>query len=110
MEVSLSDVWQQARENHEMYSKTGSAEEDIRFFALGLVGEAGEVANFVKKRWRDGDSHNEDLKKECADVIAYTIMLADALGMTQADLINMVAYKQRVFVEKMEARDNGVNV
>lgn len=104
MTPTLEDVWAQARVNHERFSATGSVEEDIRFFALGLVGEAGELANFVKKRWRDGDGHDEDLRKECADVLAYTMMLADRLGMTPSDLIAMVAYKQTVFIEKMEAR------
>lgn len=62
------------------------------------------AANFAKKRWRDGEPHTDDLRKECADVIAYTIMLADALGMTADDLIATVAHKQQVFIEKMEAR------
>ncbi len=101
---ALADVWEQARANHAAYSATGDRERDIQFFALGLAGEAGEVANFVKKRWRDGDDHLDDLRKECADVLAYTIMLADALGMTPRSLIETVAFKQRVFIEKMCAR------
>lgn len=27
---------------------------DERFLALALCGEAGELANMIKKRWRDG--------------------------------------------------------
>ena len=104
LQDGLESVWQQARENHSNYSATGDSEQDIRFFALGLAGEAGEVANFVKKRWRDGDGHDEDLRKEVADVFAYNIMLADAIGMSPQDLIDMVAYKQAVFIEKMKAR------
>lgn len=101
---ALASVWQQARENHAAYSATGDVEQDIRFFGLGLAGEAGEVANFIKKRWRDGDGHDDDLRKECADVFAYNIMLADALGMTPASLTEMVAHKQQVFIAKMKAR------
>ncbi len=101
---SLDGVWKQAQENHARYSQTGSAEDDLLFFALGLAGEAGELANFVKKQWRDGDDHRDALRLECADVLAYTMMCADVLGMTPADLIEMVAYKQRVFIQKMEAR------
>jgi Lar family restriction alleviation protein len=100
----MEGIWAQAQRNHAAYSATGDTEHDIRFFTLGLVGEAGEVANFVKKRWRDGDGHDDDLRKECADVLAYLMMLANALGMTPASLIEMVAYKQQVFVKKMEAR------
>lgn len=101
---SLLEVWAQAQQNHERYSATGSIEDDIRFFGLGLAGEAGEVANFIKKRWRDGDSHDDALRKECADVMAYTMMLAWKLGMSPADLVAMITHKQAVFIEKMEAK------
>lgn len=106
---AMQAVWLQARQNHASYSATGDREQDIRFFAMGLAGEAGEVANFVKKRWRDGDAHEDDLRKECADVFAYNIMLADALGMDADDLLAMVAHKQQVFVDKMRARDTDGN-
>lgn len=102
--ADISGIWAQAQRNHEMYSDTGDLEGDIRFFALGIAGEAGEVANFVKKRWRDGDGHDEDLRMECADVLAYTLMLAWKLGMTPQSLIDMVEHKQQVFIAKMEAR------
>jgi NTP pyrophosphatase (non-canonical NTP hydrolase) len=102
--ASIAGIWKQADQNHRLYSATGSAEDDLRFLTLGLVGEAGELANFVKKRWRDGDPHLEACRKECADVLAYTMMVAQALGMTAADLIAVVEEKQHVFVKKMAAR------
>lgn len=102
--TSLESVWQQARENHERHSATGSDEDDIRFLALGLTGEDGELANFVKKRWRDGDDHAEDIRKEIADVCAYAFMLADRMGLDPSGLIAMIAYKQKVFLEKMALR------
>lgn len=100
----LSGVWDQAQRNHAAYSATGDKEHDLRFFTLGLVGEAGELANFVKKRWRDGVGHDVDMQLECADVLAYLMMLANALGMTPAALIDAVSYKQQVFIRKMESR------
>lgn len=102
--ASIYSVWMQARENHRRYSATGSQEGDIRFHALGLAGEAGEVANFVKKRWRDQIAHDEDLQKEVADVCAYAFMLADALGMTPDLLMQTISEKQAVFIAKMEER------
>lgn len=102
--ASLLSVWAQARENHERFSATGDAESDIRFLALGLTGEAGELANFIKKRWRDGDGHDDDIRKEIADVLAYAFMLADRLAIAPAKLIETIAEKQRVFIHKMEAR------
>lgn len=103
-EVSIQSVWDQARENHQLYSATSSRENDIRFLALGLTGEAGELANYVKKRWRDGDGHDEAIKFEIADVCAYAFMLADTLGVSAADLIETIAHKQQVFIAKMKAR------
>jgi NTP pyrophosphatase (non-canonical NTP hydrolase) len=104
MEENIADVWRQADENHRRYSDTGDRENDIRFLTLGLTGEAGEVANFVKKRWRDGDGHDEEIQKEIADVCAYAFMLANTMGMTPADLIRTIAEKQQVFIAKMQAR------
>lgn len=101
---SIVDVWKQAEDNHRRYSDTGDRENDIRFLTLGLTGEAGEVANFVKKRWRDGDGHDDDICLEIADVCAYAFMLASTMGMTPDDLIATIADKQRVFIAKMEAR------
>lgn len=102
---AMCGVWAQAIENHETYSATGSVEDDIRFLTLGLAGEAGEVANFVKKRWRDGDGHDEDICKEIADTCAYAFMLAHTMGLTASDLIGIIAEKQAVFVAKMKRRD-----
>lgn len=113
----LEAVWAQARQNHELYSDTGSDEGDIRFFSLGIAGEGGEVleaamlvamrtaklADKAKKRWRDNPD-NDALKAECADVFAYNIMLADKLGMSPTDLIQEVARKQQVFIGKMNAK------
>jgi NTP pyrophosphatase (non-canonical NTP hydrolase) len=102
--ATLDSVWLQAEQNHRIYSDTGDHERDIQFLTLGLAGEAGEVANFVKKRWRDGDGHDDDIRKEIADVCAYAFMLANTMGMTPGDLMQVIADKQAVFVAKMQAR------
>jgi NTP pyrophosphatase (non-canonical NTP hydrolase) len=54
------------------------ADEKERFLALALAGEAGEVANAVKKEWRDGWSQSNDDKidEEIVDVANYVFMLA----------------------------------
>lgn len=105
VEACIADVWRQAEDNHRRYSDMGDHESEIRFLALGLTGEAGELANFVKKRWRDGDDHDEDIRKEIADVCAYAFMLASTMGMSPPDLISTIAAKQQVFIAKMKVRD-----
>ena len=56
----------------------------ILYPALGLAGEAGEVANKVKKLIRDGYEKNKDYRKEVAaeigDVLWYCAVLADDIG------------------------------
>ena len=45
---------------------------------LGLVGEAGEVAEKIKKKIRDGDKVTSDeIVKELGDVLFYTTALAN---------------------------------
>ena len=55
------------------------------YTALGLAGEAGEIANKVKKFIRDGYSEDElpgkinDLRDELGDVLWYVAALAQVL-------------------------------
>lgn len=65
--------------------------------ALGLVGEAGEVAEKVKKFFRDGTLDTEGVKKELGDVIFYWMALSNALGIDANDVIweNMEKLQQR---------------
>ena len=58
--------------------------EGLMYVALGLTGEAGEIANKVKKIFRDGDGRlspeqRDDLIAELGDVLWYVAMLADEL-------------------------------
>jgi NTP pyrophosphatase (non-canonical NTP hydrolase) len=50
--------------------------EDERFLALAICGEAGELANMVKKRWRDGADLTEEIRDEIADIRVYLELLA----------------------------------
>ena len=64
---------------------------------LGLVGEAGEVSEKIKKFFRDGTIDNVAIQKELGDVIFYWVALHNALNLKPYDTImgNMNKLKTR---------------
>lgn len=78
--------------------------EDQRFLALALCGEAGELANMVKKQWRDGADLSEEIKDEIADVRVYLELLAKCFGIEGDKLDQRVEQKLLKVVEKHKAR------
>ena len=74
-------------------------ERDERTLTLGLVGEAGEFAEKIKKKYRVIPliPDNKELAKELGDVLWYIARLANLCGysMTQVMAIN---------VDKLESR------
>lgn len=67
---------------------------------LGLVGEAGEVAELVKKGYyhqQDADLDRAKLKLELGDVLFYLDWLASLHGMTLTDVAD-------ANIEKLKAR------
>lgn len=54
--------------------------EDERFLALALCGEAGELANMIKKRWRDGADLTAEIREEIADIRVYLELIAKCFG------------------------------
>ena len=68
----------------------------VTYTTLGLVGEAGEVAEKVKKIIRSGRSHfdmtereNLEIAKEAGDVLWYLANLSGDLGYTLEDIANL---------------------
>jgi NTP pyrophosphatase (non-canonical NTP hydrolase) len=64
---------------------------NLEYPTLGLAGEAGEVANIVKKIQRDhGGTITDDtramLKDELGDVLWYISACADELGLTLTEI------------------------
>ena len=77
-------------------------EHRILYPALGLAGEAGEVANKVKKLIRDGpdgrpDDWREQIASEIGDVLWYCAALATDLNLT----LGMIAAQNE---KKLSAR------
>ena len=73
----------------------------ILYPALGLAGEAGEVANKVKKLIRDGYEKNKDYRTEIStelgDVLWYIAVLASDIGIELSDIAtnNIIKLKDR---------------
>jgi len=80
--VSLKD-YQDWTINTAVYPAAGTGSvEELMYIALGLGGEAGELGNYVKKLYRDGDNAElrEKIGKELGDVMWYAARMASALG------------------------------
>lgn len=87
--------------------KTASRKgEDIEMAhrVLGLVGEAGEIAEKTKKIYRDkkgmvDEAYVADLKKELGDVLWYVATLADYFDLSLEDIgqvnIDKLASRQK---------------
>lgn len=82
------DLYQADASEFAEYPQIGS---NLIYPALGLTGEAGEVAEKVKKLWRN---HNLELTQERTDAIAaemgdvlwYLAALAEELGILLSDV------------------------
>lgn len=78
--------------------------EDERFLSLALCGEAGELANMIKKRWRDGADLSNEIKDELADIRVYLELLAKCFGIEGSKLDDRVRSKLEKVVKKHKAR------
>jgi len=79
--------------------------DDVVYNALGITGEAGEIADHVKKMLRDDggkltDDRRESLKKELGDVLWYLANMARRLDLTleevaEANIKKIIDRKER---------------
>lgn len=80
--MNFNDYQDQAR-SFAMYPK----EVEQAYLTLGLAGEAGEIANKMKKVYRDGrEISREDMKSELGDVLWYVAGLAGAYGLPLSEV------------------------
>lgn len=84
--------------NYQMQARSFSVYPErmkVMYPALGLAGEAGEVADKVKKIYRDdtGTETYAEIAKEIGDVLWYCSVLADDLGYTLQQIAEMNIYK-----------------
>lgn len=73
-----------------IYPEAGSGSDmEIFYLALGITSEAGEVAGKVKKYIRDGKLDPGAIAYELGDVAWYLARLADAMGYTFEDILQI---------------------
>jgi len=88
---NLNNYQMQARE-FAIYPESSK----VTYPALGLAGEAGEVADKVKKiirDKRDDARFKGEIAKEIGDVLWYCAVLADDLGFSLQQVAEMNIYK-----------------
>ena len=94
------DIYQKFTRSTAIYPGAGEFSiSSLSYTALGLNGEAGEIAEKVKKFIRDGELNRDDLVKELGDVLWYLARLSDDLGVS----LNQVAGVNR---DKLIDRQN----
>lgn len=88
--VNITDI--------DMYGKLarGTAQNnivnDLNYFGLGLAGEAGEVANKIKKVIRDNngeltDKAKQEIGKECGGVFWYLVGVCRLMGKNPSEVM-----------------------
>lgn len=83
-------------------------------YALGLTGEAGEVADKLKKQYRDNDGTitteaKTELVKELGDVMWYVTRLAASLGFSLCEVASINVEKLRSRAERGTIHGEGDN-
>ena len=85
-------------------ARAKDAPHEFMHLVLGLVGEAGEIAEKVKKLVRDKNTDlahldRDDMAAELGDVLWYTAVLADFLDLSLDDIaqrnVDKLADRQR---------------
>lgn len=90
-----------------IYPTEGHAE--ITYLALGLAGEAGELAGKVKKLLRDGEFDADHAGAELGDVLWYLARLADVIGFDLSTIAQRNVDKLRSRQERGVLGGNGDN-
>jgi NTP pyrophosphatase (non-canonical NTP hydrolase) len=77
---------------------------------LGLVGEAGEVAEKIKKLIRDNNKYaNEEIMKELGDVVFYATALANIYGRGLQEVLELNIQKLDDRQKRNKLRGSGDN-
>jgi len=108
--MEFSDYQKEARKTA-IYPNSGK---NFVYPTLGLAGEAGEVAEKIKKVIRDGNGavsgeKKEELSKELGDVLWYAANLAEELGLNLDDIAKRNLEKLKSRQERGKLKGDGDN-
>nr|WP_283805421.1 MULTISPECIES: nucleoside triphosphate pyrophosphohydrolase family protein [Bradyrhizobium] len=76
----------------------------MSYLGLGLAGEAGEVAEHIKKLLRDDWLDKAGLVEELGDVVYYWACLCDATGQQPSALLDASAAKIKRRISEAASR------
>lgn len=86
--MSIDEYVEWARSVGPTRTAPDATEGHLAFLGLGLVADAGEVADLLKKRLRDGALDREHLAYELGDVAYYWARLCAVTGITPSELLD----------------------
>jgi len=103
--------YQSSAQTTAMYPNVGN---NPYYPGLGLAGEAGEIANKIKKIMRDKDGKiddetRDDIKKELGDVLWYIAMLAVEFKLDMGEIAQNNLDKLQKRKEEGKIQGNGDN-
>ena len=87
---------------------------NIDYYALGLVDEAGEVAGKIKKLHRDmngelTEEYKKEIAKELGDVLWYVASISERIGFSMEEIAQMNIDKLYSRMERSKLTGNGDN-
>ncbi len=77
------------QELFDQYQREAFQARSPEFFCLELCGEAGELANLEKKRWKGKVVDDEAVADEAADVLIALMNFCNARGLRLGDAVRM---------------------
>lgn len=96
------DIHQRYVRQAQAKGSLNSEAEIINYLTLAICGEAGELANLIKKVWRGDQIDKEHIRGEIADIRIYLEHLAHHLDV---DLDRACESKLDVVAERIAARE-----
>ena len=110
----MESKWQEhSKEIHERFVRLAQAKgtltsdaEVLHFLALAICGEAGELANLVKKLWRGDTVNSEEIRDEIADIRIYLEHIARLLHF---DLDKACERKLREVAERLDLKERAAS-